>query len=328
MVALLSSKAAVGLNRPSICTRRAVAVTMTRPKVAVAPMSTSKRSSTMARAAAEAEPNASNDNEGFYEAVSVGMDDSMSLPDLKAALLDSLYGTERGLSARSEVRAEINELISQMESMSPVPNPTEALDKLSGNWKLVYTSNSELMAVLALSKLPLVDIGDITQKIDAEDAKVENKVRLSVPFTRTSLSTTASFEVRSPKRLQLRLTKGGIQTPELISDLNLPPYVTVMGTTVDLGPLKSAIGPMQSAASGVLSQVNNLLSQLPPPQVDISNDSAQTWQLNTYVDDDTRISRGDGGSVFIYVREAELDDWPPAEPVIAAVEPEAEEDVV
>jgi len=184
------------------------------------------------------------------------------------------------------------------------------------------------MAVLALSKLPLVDIGDITQKIDAEDAKVENKVRLSVPFTRTSLSTTASFEVRSPKRLQLRLTKGGIQTPELISDLNLPPYVTVMGTTVDLGPLKSAIGPMQSAASGVLSQVNNLLSQLPPPQVDISNDSAQTWQLNTYVDDDTRISRGDGGSVFIYVREAELDDWPPAEPVIAAVEPEAEEDVV
>eukprot|EP00955_Chlamydomonas_euryale_P075183 362239-Chlamydomonas_euryale.AAC.3 len=50
----------------------------------------------------------------------------------QAALLDSLYGTERGLSARSEVRAEINELISQMESMSPVPNPTEVRCFLGG----------------------------------------------------------------------------------------------------------------------------------------------------------------------------------------------------
>lgn len=44
---------------------------------------------------------------------------------VQAALLDSLYGTERGLSARSEVRAEINELISQLESRNPTPSPTE-----------------------------------------------------------------------------------------------------------------------------------------------------------------------------------------------------------
>ena len=43
----------------------------------------------------------------------------------QAALLDSLYGTERGLTARSEVRAEINELISQLEAQNPTPNPTE-----------------------------------------------------------------------------------------------------------------------------------------------------------------------------------------------------------
>ena len=44
---------------------------------------------------------------------------------VQAALLDSLYGTERGLAARSEVRAEINELISQLEAKNPNPNPTE-----------------------------------------------------------------------------------------------------------------------------------------------------------------------------------------------------------
>jgi len=257
----------------------------------------------------------------------MGMDDSsMSLSDLKAALLDSLYGTERGLSARSEVRAEINELISQMEAQNPVPNPTEVLEKLSGDWKLVYTSNSELMTVLALSKLPLVDIGDVTQRIDAGMATVENKVRLSVPFTRTSLSTTASFEVRSPKRLQLRLTKGGIVTPQLMADLDLPSDLNVMGQSLDLAPLKGALGPLQSAASGLFGQVNNLLQQLPEPQLAIEADSAQTWQLNTYVDDDTRIARGDGGSVFIYVREVPVEDWTPEPVVVAAAEPEAEEE--
>ncbi len=121
----------------------------------------------------------------------------------QAALLDSLYGTERGLSARSEVRAEINELISQLEAVNPTPSPTEVgggtkpavaarmpplgltrlrrpmqtvLENLNGDWKLVYTSNSELMTILALSKLPFVEIGDITQKIDAVANTVENKV--------------------------------------------------------------------------------------------------------------------------------------------------------
>ena len=43
----------------------------------------------------------------------------------QAALLDSLYGTERGLAARSEVRAEINELITQLEAKNPNPSPNE-----------------------------------------------------------------------------------------------------------------------------------------------------------------------------------------------------------
>ncbi len=34
--------------------------------------------------------------------------------ELKAALLDSFWGTERGLAASSDARAEINELITQV----------------------------------------------------------------------------------------------------------------------------------------------------------------------------------------------------------------------
>jgi hypothetical protein len=49
-------------------------------------------------------------------------------------------------------------------------------------------------------------------------------------------------------------------------------------------------------------QVNNLISQAPEVAVPLRSDSTQTWTLNTYVDADTRICRGDGGSVYIYTR--------------------------
>ena len=41
-------------------------------------------------------------------------------------LLDSLYGTERGLSVSSELRGEISELITQLEAANPDDNPNEA----------------------------------------------------------------------------------------------------------------------------------------------------------------------------------------------------------
>lgn len=55
---------------------------------------------------------------------------------LKKQLTDSFYGTNRGLSASSETRAEIVELITQLESKNPTPAPTEALSLLNGKWIL------------------------------------------------------------------------------------------------------------------------------------------------------------------------------------------------
>ena len=44
---------------------------------------------------------------------------------LQAVLLDSFYGTDRGLAVSSEARAEISELITQLEAKNPTPAPTE-----------------------------------------------------------------------------------------------------------------------------------------------------------------------------------------------------------
>lgn len=228
----------------------------------------------------------------------------MSSEEVKAALLDSFWGTGRGLTASSETRAEINELITQLEAVTPTPNPTEAMDMLDGVWKLVYTSNSELMALLALGKLPLITIEDITQTVQAYGSTVTNSLTITAPFSRTAFSTTASIEVRSPKRLQLRFERGTISTPELITDLELPDTVSVMGQTVDLSAAKSALAPVRSAGQGVAEQIASIVRQQPDLNIPIANERAQTWLLTTYLDDTLRINRGDGGSVFVLVKEA------------------------
>jgi hypothetical protein len=52
-------------------------------------------------------------------------------------------------------------------------------------------------------------------------------------------------------------------------------------------------------------QVGSILSQSPDLTFPLpSSERSQTWLLTTYLDEDTRITRGDGGSVFILVKEA------------------------
>lgn len=229
----------------------------------------------------------------------------MSIQSLKSALLDSLFGTERGLTARGETKAEINELITQLESQNPTPSPSEAIELLTGNWKLVYTSNSELIALLALSRIPFVTIGDIVQKIDGQTA--ENQIQISVPFSRTSFSTVASLEVRSPTRLQVKFEEGIVRTPELLEDIDIPSSVSVMGQTVDVS---AALKPIESSVKDAVAQIGSFISQQPDLKIPISGERAQTWLLTTFLDDDTRIMRGDKGSVYVLVKDVSIETKP------------------
>jgi len=229
----------------------------------------------------------------------------MGVEDIKAALLDSLFGTERGLTASAEARAEINELLAQLETRNPTPSPNEAMDLLDGEWKLVYTSNSELMALLAANNLPLVTIGDITQAIDGATSTVLNKVQVTAPFTSTTVAAQASIEVRSPKRLQVKFNQGTLSTPTITESLEIPANINVLGQTVDLKPLQDIVKPLEDNLAGVTSQLANLLKQSPDLNIPIEGEQAQTWLITTYLDEDTRVSRGDMGSVFVLVKEPE-----------------------
>lgn len=234
--------------------------------------------------------------------------DRLSVQELKAALLDSFWGVERGLNASSDARAEINELISQLEANNPTPMPNDAQDLLNGSWRLVYTANSELLALLALSRLPLVTVEEISQVVDGVNMTVENKIQLSGPLVRTSFATSASVEVRSPKLLQVKFREGRVATPELLQDVALPQSLEVLGQRVDLSPVQGALQPLEGPVRGVLSQLGGLLAQQPDLQFPIQPAQASTWLLNTFLDSDLRITRGDGGSVYVLVKDSSTFD--------------------
>ncbi|KAK4748095.1 hypothetical protein SAY87_014681 [Trapa incisa] len=66
-----------------------------------------------------------------------GPKEADEITSLKKALFDSFYETDRGLNATSETRAEIVELITQLEAKNPTPAPTDALTLLNRKWNLV-----------------------------------------------------------------------------------------------------------------------------------------------------------------------------------------------
>ncbi|CAA0393824.1 unnamed protein product [Arabidopsis thaliana] len=218
---------------------------------------------------------------------------------LKRSLADSLYGTDRGLSASSDTRAEISELITQLESKNPTPAPNEALFLLNGKWILAYTSFVGLFPLLSRRIEPLVKVDEISQTIDSDSFTVQNSIRFAGPFSTTSFSTNAKFEIRSPKRVQIKFEQGVIGTPQLTDSIEIPESVEVLGQKIDLNPIKGLLTSVQDTASSVARTISNQ----PPLKFSLPSDNTQSWLLTTYLDKDLRISRGDGGSVYVLIKE-------------------------
>ncbi|CAL9066499.1 unnamed protein product [Musa banksii] len=163
------------------------------------------------------------------------------LEDLKRCQVDSLYGTELGLRASVEDRAEILELINQLEASNPTPAPTEAPELLDGNWILLYTSFSMLLPLLAVGVIPLLKIKRISQVIDSKTMEIVNATTLSSPFATSSFGASASFEVQRSKfiqntgssnlfvAVQVQFKEGIFQPPEISPSLDLPEKVDVFG---------------------------------------------------------------------------------------------------
>ncbi|KAG9154677.1 hypothetical protein Leryth_019021, partial [Lithospermum erythrorhizon] len=218
---------------------------------------------------------------------------------LKKKLVDTFYGTNRGLSATTETRAEIVEFI-LLKAASSLLISLMLWFCFNGNtWILAYTSFAGLYPLLSRGTLPLVKLEEISQTIDSENFTVQNSVKFAGPLASTSISANAKFEVRSPKRVQIKFEEGIIGTPQLTDSIEFPENVEFLGQKIDLTPFKGVISSVQDSASSVARTV----SSQPPLKFSISNRITESWLLTTYLDEELRISRGDGGSVFVLIKE-------------------------
>ncbi|XP_052169581.1 probable plastid-lipid-associated protein 3, chloroplastic isoform X1 [Oryza glaberrima] len=219
--------------------------------------------------------------------------------ELKRCLVDTVYGSDLGFRASSEVRGEVLELVTQLEATNPTPEPVQATHLLAGNWILIYTAYSELLPILAVGAAPLFKVDEISQEIDTNSMTIVNASTISSPFTSFSFSATASFDVQSPSRIEVQFKEGSFQPPKISSSVDLPAEVDIFGQKISLGPVQQVLNPLQQAFASIAGSI----SGQPPLKLPIpGNNRARSWLLTTYLDKDLRISRGDGG-LFILVKE-------------------------
>ncbi|KAI9177559.1 hypothetical protein LWI28_016687 [Acer negundo] len=221
-----------------------------------------------------------------------------AVSDLKRCLVDTVYGTEFGFRASPDVRAEVLELVNQLEAVNPTPNPVEATAALDGNWVLLYTAFSELLPLLAAGATPLLKVEKICQTIETGSLSIVNTATLSSTFATFSFSASASFEVRSPSRIQVQFREGALQPPEINSSIDLPENVDLFGQKINLLPVQQSLSPLQEA----VASIGRAISGQPPLKIPIPGERTKSWLLITYLDEDLRISRGDGG-LFVLVKE-------------------------
>ena len=74
----------------------------------------------------------------------------MTTEEIKGALLDSFWGIDRGLTASAETRADINELITQLEAQSPCQNPTEVRSLIAASLSHVCRSSCFAVSLLVV----------------------------------------------------------------------------------------------------------------------------------------------------------------------------------
>jgi hypothetical protein len=53
----------------------------------------------------------------------------------------------------------------------------------------------------------------------------------------------------------VRFEQGVIRTPELLSDIEIPDSISVMGQALDLSQVKGVLQPVSQGLSGIISQV-------------------------------------------------------------------------
>ncbi|WP_448572140.1 PAP/fibrillin family protein [Trichothermofontia sp.] len=188
----------------------------------------------------------------------------------KAALLDILAGKNRGLSASARDRQAILAAIAQLEDRNPTPRPTAAVDRLAGDWRLLYTTSQEL---LGIDRVPLAQLGPIYQCIRVQNAQIYNIAEVTgPPFLDGIVSVKATFTPVSERRVNVHFERFIVGLQRLINYRSPADFIRQLEAGKRFAAIDVQIDPQKEQRG---------------------------WLEITYLDEDLRIGRGNEGNVFV-----------------------------
>lgn len=190
----------------------------------------------------------------------------------KAALLQAIAGTNRGLLATDDAKQAIAVAIAQLEDYNPTPHPLEANHLLDGDWRLLYTTSQEL---LGIDRVPFAKLGQIYQCIRTADNTIYNIAEISgLPYLDGLVSVAARFSPASERRVEVKFERAIIGLTRLIGYQSPDRFIQ----DIEAGKKFAAI------------------------DFKIGNRDRQGWLDVTYLDEEIRIGRGNEGSVFVLTK--------------------------
>ncbi|KAL6875782.1 hypothetical protein ACP4OV_013295 [Aristida adscensionis] len=197
---------------------------------------------------------------------------------LKIKLLSAVSGLNRGLAASQEDLDRVDAAARELEAAAGgAVDLDRDLDKLQGRWRLVYSSAFSSRTLGGsrpgppTGRLLPITLGQVFQRVDVVSRDFDNIVELELgaPWPLPPVEATATlahkFEIVGTSGIKITFEKTTVKTKGGLSQL--PPL-----------------------------EVPRIPDNLRPP----SNTGSGEFEV-TYLDDDTRVTRGDRGELRVFV---------------------------
>lgn len=196
---------------------------------------------------------------------------------LKLKLLSAISGLNRGLVASEDDLRVADEAAKELELAGGPVDIFADLDKLQGRWKLLYSSAFSSRTLGGsrpgppLGRLLPITLGQVFQRIDVISKDFDNivELQLGAPWPLPPGEVTATlahkFELKETSKIKIIFQQTTVKPTGNLSQI--PPF--------ELPKIPDALRPSSNTGSGEFEV--------------------------TYIDSDTRITRGDRGELRVFV---------------------------
>ncbi|XP_065861852.1 plastid-lipid-associated protein 6, chloroplastic isoform X1 [Euphorbia lathyris] len=196
---------------------------------------------------------------------------------LKLNLLSAVSGLNRGLAASVDDLQKADAAAKELEAVGGLVDLSKDIDKLQGRWKLIYSSAFSSRTLGGsrpgppTGRLLPITLGQVFQRIDVLSRDFDNIVELElgapwpIPPVEATATLAHKFEIIGSSKIKITFEKTTVKT------------------------------------SGNLSQLPPLeIPRIPDALRSSSNTGSGDFEV-TYLDADTRITRGDRGELRVFV---------------------------